>query len=200
LSFLRTRPSSRNSEEKAVERTVLRRSCTQDHRTGTRKRKQSREPFFVVPAHKTVEQELGRESSRENRSSSFLDTKTIKQQFGEEPAERETCRSQAPSTPSQRSLDEITDSGDTIKSSVRIRTKDERDQADQMCRLLPTNEGSAKPTEYGPRTPLRGGPSFRKDQRETRAQMQSNRESKSEKKPDLKIWSHTTRERSPEGA
>jgi hypothetical protein len=61
-SFLHTRPSSRNSEENAVERTVFHCSCTQDRRAEARKRTQSREPFFVVPAHKAVEQKLGRGS------------------------------------------------------------------------------------------------------------------------------------------
>jgi hypothetical protein len=132
-----------------------------------------RELFFVVPAHNTVEQKLGRESSRENRSSSFLHTrsssrnseekavetvlrrsctKTIEQQFSErnQPREKHAAAKHQARQAKPKILDEITDSGDTIKSFLRIRTKHERDQADQMCRLLPTNEGSAKPTEYGP--------------------------------------------------
>ncbi|KAJ7862739.1 hypothetical protein B0H14DRAFT_2575185 [Mycena olivaceomarginata] len=91
-SFLHTRPSSRDSEENAAERTVLHRSCTQDHRAGTRKRKQSREPFFVIPAHKTIQQGLGRECSRENRSSSFLHTRPSSRDSEENAVERTVLR------------------------------------------------------------------------------------------------------------
>ncbi|KAJ7664321.1 hypothetical protein B0H14DRAFT_2658627 [Mycena olivaceomarginata] len=91
-SLLHTRPSSRDSEEKAAKRTLLRRFCTQDHRAGTRKRKQLRELFFVVPAHKTIEQGLGRESSRENRSSSFLHTRPSSRDSEEKAVERTVLR------------------------------------------------------------------------------------------------------------
>ncbi|KAJ7881868.1 hypothetical protein B0H13DRAFT_1891192 [Mycena leptocephala] len=137
------------SEEKAVERTVIRRSCTQD-----------------------IEQKLGRERSGENRSSSFLHIRPLSKNSEEKAAERTFFVVPAHGTIEQKlgrkpllrqdrcsrerarqAKDEITDSDQIVRAH-----QDQKrwDQADQKCRLMPQMRRAQKPIEYGPRTPLRG--------------------------------------------
>jgi hypothetical protein len=137
----------------------------------------------------SIERELGTESSRENRSSLFLHTKTIEQEeLGTECSQENRSLSFLHSKNNKRELGEeqvkkhaaAKDQAQSIiKWSVRIRTKHQWNQADQICRLLPRNEERTKPA---PEHHQGVGQASRKAQREPRAQMQSNREPRTKKK------------------
>ncbi|KAJ7920015.1 hypothetical protein B0H13DRAFT_2268330 [Mycena leptocephala] len=154
-------PSSRNSEGKAVKRTVFRRSCTRDRRAETQERKQSREPLFVVPAHKTIERKLGRESSRENRSSSFLHIRPSSKNSEEKVVERTVLRRSCTRNPSSRNSEEnhCRDKIDAAENRAR-QAKDEITDSDQIvyqkCRLMPTNEEGAKTHRVRPQNTIEG--------------------------------------------